>query len=92
MGKVFLDMAMSLDGFISGPNGEDRGLHDWYFARPNEHNKKSHQVIDELLHTIGAMILGKRVFGILPDGFDTPYQVPHFVLTHEARELSRKEA
>jgi hypothetical protein len=32
MGKVFLDMAMSLDGFVTGSNNEDRGLYDWYFA------------------------------------------------------------
>jgi dihydrofolate reductase len=86
MGKVFVDMAVSLDGFISGPNGEDWGLHDWYFAEPDEHNAPSHQVIDELLQTIGAMIMGKKVFGTQPDGFDTPYKVSHFVLTHEARD------
>jgi len=32
MAKVILDMAMSLDGFISGPNGEDHGLHDYFFS------------------------------------------------------------
>jgi len=81
MGKVFLDMAMSLDGFIAGPNGEDGGLHDWYFAPSGP----AVGVIDELLQTIGAMVLGKRAFGEQPDGFDTPYKVPHFVLSHEAR-------
>lgn len=32
MGKVILDMAMSLDGFAGGLNGEDRGLNDWFFS------------------------------------------------------------
>ena len=32
MGKVILDMAMSLDGFAAGPGGEDSGLNDWFFA------------------------------------------------------------
>ncbi len=32
MGNVLLDMAISLDGFVAGPNGEDGGLYDWYFA------------------------------------------------------------
>ncbi len=91
MGKVFVDMAVSLDGFISGPNGEDWGLHDWYFAEPDEHNQPSHQVIDELLRGIGAMIMGKKVFGTQPDGFDTPYKVSHFVLTHETRAPVSKE-
>lgn len=79
--SVFLDMATSLDGFISGPNGEDGGLHDWYFSPSGDGPK----VLEELLHGIGAMIIGKRAFGEQPDGFDTPYKVPHFVLSHEAR-------
>lgn len=83
MGNVFLDMAMSLDGFVSGPDGGDSGLHDWYFAPSGN----AALVIDELLETIGAMILGRRAFGDQPDGFDTPYKMPHFVLTHQARPL-----
>lgn len=81
MGKVFLDMAVSLDGFVSGPNGEDGGLHDWYFAPSGN----ATLILDELLHDIGAMVLGKRAFGDQPDGFDTPYKVPHFVLSHASR-------
>ena len=81
MGTVFLDMAMSLDGFVAGPNNEDSGLHDWYFA-PSGH---AVAVIDELLEGIGAMILGRQSYGDQPDGFDTPYKVPHFILTHTAR-------
>jgi len=81
MGNVFLDMAMSLDGFVAGPNNDDSGLHDWYFAPSGN----AALVIDELLETIGAMILGRRAFGDQPDGFDTPYKVPHFVLSHQER-------
>ncbi len=81
MGKVFVDMAMSLDGFVAGPNNEDGGLHDWYFAPSGS----APALIDELLQGIGAMILGRRAFGDEPNGFETPYHVPHFVLTHTAR-------
>ena len=81
MGTVLLDMAMSLDGFVSAPNNEDGGLHDWYFAPAGN----APFVIDELIQGIGAMILGKTVFGNEPEGWDTPYKVPHFVLTHTAR-------
>lgn len=28
MGTVLLDMAMSLDGYVSGPDGGDDGLHE----------------------------------------------------------------
>lgn len=84
MGKVYLDMAMSLDGFISGPNGEDSGLHDWYFSPSGD----AEFVKQELLDTMGAMIMGRRAFSTAPEseGFDTPYKVPHFILTHTARE------
>jgi dihydrofolate reductase len=82
MGSVFVDMVMSLDGFIAGPNNDDGGLHDWYFAPSGN----AVGMIDELLHTIGAMIIGKRSFGDQPEGFDTPYKVPHFVLTHTPRQ------
>lgn len=80
MGNVFLDMAVSLDGFICGPRGEDGGLHDWYFAEG-----AATGVMDELLDSIGAIVMGRRAFGSAPDGFDTPYKVPHFVVTHAAR-------
>lgn len=82
MGTVLLDMVLSLDGFVSGPNNEDGGLHDWYFAPAGN----AVLVIDELIQEIGAMILGNHVFGNEPDGWDTPYKVPHFVLTHTARQ------
>lgn len=88
MGIVLLDMAVSLDGFVAGPNGGDDGLHDWYFAPSGN----ASIVIDELLGGIGAMILGRRVLGDQPDGFDTPYKVPHFVLTHTARPTVENEA
>ena len=80
MSRVFLDLAVSLDGFISGPNGEDGGLHDWYFAETGA----AEDIKAELLGGMGAMILGRRAFGSAPDGFDTEYHVPHFILTHEA--------
>lgn len=82
MGKVFLDMATSLDGFVNGPDGEDGGLHDWYFSPSGD----TTLILDELLDGIGAMVLGKRTFGEQPDGFDTPYKVPHFVLSHKPRQ------
>jgi dihydrofolate reductase len=78
MPRVFLDLAVSLDGFICGPNGEDGGLHDWYFAETGA----AEDVKAELLNSIGAMILGHTAFGTAPDGFDTEYRVPHFILTH----------
>jgi hypothetical protein len=31
MGKVFLSLSMSLDGYVAGPNDEIKPLHDWLF-------------------------------------------------------------
>ncbi|WP_045234808.1 dihydrofolate reductase family protein [Deinococcus pimensis] len=76
--KVFLDLAISLDGYLSGPDGEDGGLHDWYFAEQGA----ADEIKRELLDRIGAMILGRTAFGTDPNGFDTEYHVPHFILTH----------
>ena len=78
MPRVYLDLAVSLDGFVAGPNGEDGGLHDWYFAEQGA----AEDIKAELLSGMGAMILGHTAFGSAPDGFDTEYRVPHFILTH----------
>lgn len=91
MTKVTLDMAMSLDGFIGGSNGEDRGLHDYFFS-PSGATAK---VIEEGFKTTGAIIMGRRAYdiGAAQDGFvDNPYQVPTFVLTHHVPEKAAKGA
>lgn len=82
MGKVLLDMAMSLDGFIAGPNGEDGGLHDYFFAPA----APTTQIIDEGINNTGAIIMGRRTYeaGAQQDGFaDTPYQAVNIVVTHQ---------
>jgi dihydrofolate reductase len=81
MGNLFLDMAMSLDGFVGGLNNQDHGLYDWYFVPLGD----AALVKQELLEQTGAMILGKGAFGTDPNGFDTPYKVPHFVLCHDSK-------
>jgi dihydrofolate reductase len=91
MGKVLLDMAMSLDGFIAGPNNTDGGLYNWYFAPAPE----SASVIDELVKTIGAIIMGRHTYetGDEADGFaDDPYTATRFVLTHHLPEKVAKGA
>lgn len=81
MPGVLLDMAISLDGLICGPGGVDGGLYDWYFD-PSDANRP---VVEELVATTGAIILGRGAFDTGEDAGgwnDTPYLVPHFVLTH----------
>jgi len=85
MAKVILDMAMSLDGFISGPNGEDHGLHDYFFSPAGP----TAEVIEEGFRTTGTILMGRRAYdtGAAQDGFvDNPYPVPTFILTHHVPE------
>ena len=89
MSKVVLDMSMSLDGFIAGLDDADGGLHNWYFTP----SAKDSEVIDELIKSTGAMVIGRRSYdmGDKYDGYvDNPYQATHFVLTHQAPQRTAK--
>jgi dihydrofolate reductase len=96
VGRAVLDMSMSVDGFIAGPNdvhGNGLGdggecLHAWFMA-PSETDRKTvterlsgvnRQVMDEALAT-GAVVVGGRTFA-LADGWDGDHHdgVPIFVV------------
>jgi len=69
MGKVLLDISMSLDGFIAAPNDDperplgDGGqrLHDWVFSGKTDSDAK---VLDEIqLHLVPVLLgEGRRLF------------------------------
>ncbi len=87
MGKVLLDMAVSLDGFVAGPNDESGGLHDWFFSPAGA------EAVEESVRATGAILIGRRTYdqGDEMDGFaDSPYAVEHFVLTHDAPERAAR--
>lgn len=81
MGNVFIHATMSLDGLIARPNDEI----DWAFHYGTD------SMIDDVMEEIGAVVLGNRGFkeGTMNES-GLPYggmvKVPHFVVTHEARE------
>ena len=96
MGNIVLDMSMSLDGFITGPDdGPDNGLgvdgrrlHAW-LAEGDGIDPLSYRpdgpsavVFDEMMAT-GAVLVGRRTFDIAGhwDG-DHHHGVPIFVPTH----------
>jgi dihydrofolate reductase len=104
MGKVVLDMSVSLDGIGAGPNpnevdrmgvGGER-LHAWFpFYDPEQEptagvpaaGEADARMVRELFAETGAVVLGKRTFGLgLEPWGGTPFPVPCFVLTHEARD------
>lgn len=99
MAKVTCDMAMSVDGYIAGPNqgpdlplgeGVGNSLHQWMFDRPEQSAAEI-----EAITEAGAYIMGRNMFG--PDrgtwdldwtgwwGPEPPYHAPVFVLTHHER-------
>lgn len=98
MGAVVVDLSMSLDGFIAGPNdgpgnplGDGgRRLFDWWTAGservgPDDRFRppaRSRPVVAEMFDC-GAIIAGRRWFDIAGGwGGHHPAGVPFFVLTH----------
>jgi dihydrofolate reductase/catechol 2,3-dioxygenase-like lactoylglutathione lyase family enzyme len=91
MGAVEVDISMSVDGLITGPNEQDAGLgdggellHAWFQQDPD-----GPQLLDDALFaTSGAVITSRKVFdgtgGWGEDGF---YQMPVFVLTHRPHDV-----
>ncbi|GAA2760821.1 dihydrofolate reductase family protein [Actinopolymorpha rutila] len=100
MSKIVLHMAMSVDGFITGPDdGMDHGLgingerlHDW--LRAGGVDPGSHRPVDETNATVfdetmatGAVITGRRTFDHARGWAGDHHDgVPIFVLTHAAPE------
>jgi dihydrofolate reductase len=99
MGMVTCDMAVSVDGFVAGPNqGPDRplgegvgdSLHRWMFDEPDANAPELKEMT-----AAGAFIMGRNMFG--PGrgdwdldwtgwwGAEPPYHGPVFVLTHSER-------
>jgi dihydrofolate reductase len=79
MSKVLVDMSMSLDGFITGPNdtveqglgeGGER-LHEWIFRDAATHPDirggttfGRNEVLAEAFERTGAIVMGRRMFDI----------------------------
>src|SRR5215216_2629508 len=93
---------MSLDGYITGPNdrlnqGLGEGgevLHHWVFGRRwsygdelGEATGADKEVLDETFGPAGAAIVGRRMFDVVEGwGYQNPFPMPCFVLTHRVEE------
>ena len=71
MGAVFVDMSMSLDGFIAAPNDDVDPLHAWMyglkgFREPHGEaggtTGRDSEILDEAMKRSGASILGRRMY------------------------------
>jgi dihydrofolate reductase len=99
MGKVLMEITMSLDGYTAGPwvSAEEpmgRGgeaLHEWMFAGKSAADIEAFQTT--LFGGVGAVIMGRRMvdFGIGPWGEEPLYHAPCFVVTHRPAETIVKK-
>jgi dihydrofolate reductase len=80
MGVVLVDLSISLDGFIAGPNDDVEGLHDWLFSGDTPLRDRSAsvllgregfktagpntEVLNESFRTTGAVVMGRRWFDL----------------------------
>lgn len=91
MSKVFLDVSISIDGFMAHENNDPGALHSWIFTDPQggfSPQGVNKQVFEESAARPGAIIVGRRTFdaGEEPWGPEPPFRCPVFVLTHRPRE------
>jgi dihydrofolate reductase len=101
MGTVYVDISMSLDGFIARPNDDVDPLHEWLYGLKGfrePHGMEGgttdpdSEVIDEAMNRSGAVIVGRRMYELAEGwGGNPPFHKPVFVLTHRAREPLVKE-
>jgi dihydrofolate reductase len=94
MTKVILELSMSLDGYVTGPDvgpewpmgrgGES--LHDWMFEGRSA--EQSRAFATEKYSSFGAVIVGRRMadLGIGPWGEEPVFHAPVFVVTHRPAE------
>jgi dihydrofolate reductase len=101
-GKVFLDITMSLDGFVAGPDDDVDQLHEWIYGLTSWREAhglaggdtdQDSNVLAESIESTGAVVMGRRWFDLGEPhwGDNPPFHVPVFVVTHRPRETVTKE-
>ncbi|OGO36264.1 MAG: riboflavin biosynthesis protein RibD [Chloroflexi bacterium RBG_16_56_8] len=89
MGKVIPGMTMSLDGFINDRSGSVEALYPDLVALRNT------EPLRESIQNTGAVVMGRNAFAMAedPDSIEGnyEYQVPIFVLAHQAPKRHPKE-
>ncbi|GEL98196.1 dihydrofolate reductase family protein [Cellulomonas terrae] len=95
---VILDITLSLDGFVSGPDDGVEALHRW--AVGDDRTAQDVGLLAALTDATGAVVMGRRTFDVVdgPDGWneDMHYGAdqgdvppPCFVVTHHAPQHVR---
>jgi dihydrofolate reductase len=104
MSEIVVDISMSLDGFVTGPDaGPGQGLgrggdaiHGWVYDPDSEVDQR---ILADSVTNTGAVILGRNLFDVVdaPDGWsdDMGYGAQHaarppmFVVTHRPPAQAR---
>jgi dihydrofolate reductase len=99
MSRVFLDLSMSLDGFVAGPDvgpeqpmgREGERLHDWMFTGKTDEEAAAFQTAK--FRNVGAVIIGRRTLdlGLGPWGDNPAFHAPCFVVTSRPHETIVRE-
>ena len=99
MGKVLMEITISLDGYTTGPGvsaGEPFGrggelLHDWMFAWKSAADIEA--FMTDSFGGVGAVVMGRRMadLGIGPWGEEPVFHAPCFVVTHRPAETIVKK-
>jgi dihydrofolate reductase len=97
MAKVFLEISMSLDGFVAGPEvsmAQPMGLggqvlHHWMFGDgAREPTAQDLEMAGAMFEGAGAILMGRRTFDLGIDhwGEDGAFLRPCIVVTHRGHE------
>src|SRR5215218_10951959 len=103
MTKVVAIMSMSLDGYVADATDGVAEVFDWYFSgdveipMPSATSDMTFRVsppsadhVRGLMAEVGAMLTGRRTFDRAGGwGGQHPWDVPAFVVTHNARRLAK---
>lgn len=95
MQKVILEITMSLDGFIAGPDisskqpmGKDGlRLHEWIFNCKTDTDAR---LINDIVQSSGAVIVGARTYiTAIDEAWEgvSPFSVPAFVVSNNVPEI-----
>lgn len=77
MRKIVLNLAVSLDGFIEGPNGE----YDWCFSDQD-------YGLSEFLEEVDALLMGRKSFETLRAAGSDPFPTKHKYIVSNTLKLS----
>jgi dihydrofolate reductase len=98
--SVYVEMSMSLDGFVAGsdvspaqPMGEGgERLHEWMFADRTAEEATAFQ--EAKFAEVGAVIMGHTTFelGVEPWGDDPTFHAPCFVISSTAHDVVARDS